>query len=1138
MNESPVNLPGPVRDALNGYRARHKALRAGFGLLVMIACGLSLTLLAVALDRFMRLPPPARAALLVAIVATVVSCGIRCVAWPLIERIPDRRAAVRVGRRFPPIEEDLVSAVELSRASGAGTSSALTARALETIGRRIGRIDGAAAASFRPTLIAGAVCLAVLAAFGATLLARPKMLTNALHRLFRPDLDLPYYSSVALEVSPGDKVIAAGDPIHISARATGGRVAYFTLENRLRGTRRKLRLPCTGGTACWTSETIAETFRYRFAAGDALTPWYTIRVIPPPAIARLSARIRPPDYAAAPDRVVEDLDNSIEIVSGSALSIEAETVARGADRGFECAGDFRFDGKSVAAYPEGEGRLRSDYFQPGASGVLTIQLTDGFGLRSRPPKQVQVRVVPDAPPQVAIARPAGDLVLLPGDTTRVVAEARDEFGLRSLDIAMRTTGKHREADPQWVTMKMKDGDPNTPALVAEMDLAVDALGLVPGDTLEYKATASDYAADDASRRGESRAFRVLILDEHEHLERLLERLHDIETDLLRRAGTEREQSRTADGLASRSDESVRRECRAAEKTEREQARETAAVADNVESLLAELARNRKAPIELLSDLARLSRAIRDVASNPMRSAAEAFRSASESDSPRREDWLRQAGRSAENASKTLEDLARIADRMRRESLLAKLAEDAARIAARQRELRASTPSVAMTTAGRARDDLDALSRQALDRLAQAERGIRDSIGELRDRLGSAADSLAFASPSDARLARAAHQRTKDIGLAERAGRLADRIEQNILFADLDEQERVAESLDEIAAMLHRPDDLEALARTLDQFIIRQTDVNRRTQGEVDQPGGREDARQISATQASLERDVSEHSAALRWLAREMGTFDLATPRCLDAAAAEMRDGADDLAASRFSDALKHGQAALEHLVEARRALEPDMARLANASASPGATQLEALLLLQRTLMGQRMVNRGTAEADAIRAEYPERFSRTLITLTGTQSALRLDTLRLAHILTPFQEAAAVAASAAEKMLNSATLLGSGETGRVTRIVQEEAVALLEKLLESQQAAFRANGQADAMTLAVMRMFGAGGGFAGGTGAGTTAPRIERSDDAEWYRPRSAFEGRLSVSAEERIPAEYRALVDAYFESLRTALPGR
>jgi len=1144
MNDASSPLPEAIRRPLDDYRRRHRALCLATGALLTLTSVVSFTLLAITLDRLLRLPPLPRAVLLAAIVTTFLFGIARWVAWPAFRRPSDLHVAIRVGRRFPEKTEDLVSAVELSTGAVAGVSRSLVASALEAIAERAGHIDGRSAVSNQQTRIAAAACLAAVTVFAVASLARPRMMVNALHRLVRPDLAVPYYSSVSIHVRPGDAVIARGEALHVVARVAGRRVASTRLEVEADGHAFRRRLKCRDGRAEWTSEPLFDDVRYRLRARDGLTPWCTVRVLPPPALRRLGVRVRPPEYAGGPagvpERRIEKLDGPLEILAGSAFSVECEPSSRGSDPGFACVAEMRFQGKPLDVRRDDGGLLRSAYFRPAASGTVTIELSDGFGLRSRHPERVKVRVSPDAVPRVAVTRPGRDIVILPGDSIGVAAEAEDEFGVRSLGLMTRIIGgrSDRADDPPWAFRLMLEGGPNTPALASEIDLSTASLGLAPGDVLEYKAVAADYAGEEPERRGESRVYRAAVLSEQEHFERLLERLRDIELDLRRSAAEQEAQSARAGALAQRSDEAASRESRAAAHREREHARHAAAVADEVERLLAESARNPSVPERLLADLARLAQGIREVAAEPMRDVAESFNGAAEAGASEREEWLRNAGLSAEEAARTLKELARIADRMRRASLLEKLADDAARLAERQRELRAATPPLAVKTAGRPPDKLDPTEREEVARLAEAERQVRDGVKELLENVRDAARSLAFSNPSDAAAAEAAAGRIRDHQLPARTERLAARMARNILFSDLREQDRVATALEEVAATLRRGgDEMEKLARTLDEFIRRQEDINREVESALERTTDVRPVIPLAGTQRSLEGEVSEHAAALRWLARELDIFDLRTPGMLDSAAGEMRGGAEDLASTRLDEALEHGRAALERLKEARGSLASDRARMARAAEAQGMPPLEALLLLRRLLSGQKRVNRGTAEADAIRAEQPEHFRRAVISLAGRQSSLRLDALRLAHFLAPFPGAASLAGTAGGKMERSGELLTAGETGRVTRIVQREIVALLEKLLESQKASCRAAGQAGIPALTLMRMLGAAGaGYTGGTNAPVSPSAVDRGDDSEWYRSRAHFEGPLTVGPDERIPEEYRKLVDAYFDALRTIPP--
>jgi hypothetical protein len=211
-----------------------------------------------------------------------------------------------------------------------------------------------------------------------------------------------------------------------------------------------------------------------------------------------------------------------------------------------------------------------------------------------------------------------------------------------------------------------------------------------------------------------------------------------------------------------------------------------------------------------------------------------------------------------------------------------------------------------------------------------------------------------------------------------------------------------------------------------------------------------------------------------------------------------------------------------------------------ASADQQQQSLAALLLLQKILIGQKKVNRDTAAADETRSKEAAAFSRLAADLAGRQSTLRADARCLGGMLASCPQAAAPVQMAGDKMGTVRASLAAGDTGKDTRIVQREVVALLESLMKDQAGGLR--GVSGNMSLAQMRMLAmlqmmreigtSPGGFAGGTNAPVLPATLREAEDSEWRRVRSRFEEYLSEGAEEQYPVQFRDLLNAYFDRLR------
>ena len=154
-------LPRALRDVIDHYRRRWRTIHAETGLFATFVVLAATVGAAVAADRLLRLSPTLRAIALGVIAVASVACLVRWVLWPALRRMGDRDAAARLGHHYPKVEEDLVSAVELStdEVGEQGISVGLIRSALHKIAGRAQGVDYRRAVSLRPLLKAGGVLL-------------------------------------------------------------------------------------------------------------------------------------------------------------------------------------------------------------------------------------------------------------------------------------------------------------------------------------------------------------------------------------------------------------------------------------------------------------------------------------------------------------------------------------------------------------------------------------------------------------------------------------------------------------------------------------------------------------------------------------------------------------------------------------------------------------------------------------------------------------------------------------------------------------------------------------------------------------------------------------------------------------------
>jgi len=1028
-----------------------------------------------------------------------------------------------------------VSAVELTddEKEETGVSPGLITSAVQRIAGKASGMDARSATPWRPILKFVGAFVVFAGLFQVAYVMRPDAVLNALARLFQPTKEIPYYCYTKLEVEPGDCVVRTGDAVEVRIRTWGQPAKEAILTSRNGGEPMAVRLACEDGCGVWQSAALFETLMYQVEAGDAVSEWHRIQVVAPPALRSRGARVRAPEYAGRREIVMENVQGALEVVAGSEVKLVVEPVRRGDDARFVCRGEMMLGGKRVPMEALAGGRLGSPVFAPTESGEYVIELMDGYGLTNRAPENVLVRVVADALPRATITSPGRDVLVLSGEVVEVEAGAEDEFGLRELALAWSVMDKDKTRNKgTWMRQVLAEGNPETATLSGKMTLDVAAMGLKAGEVLEYRSEASDYAGDALMRVGTSPTYRITVISEEEHLNLVLARLKAIEMKIRAQAARQKAEAAEVGKLAEgkEGEEGKEEKANAAEEREREIARTTEAIAREVEGLIPELTRNPSASAELLAQMEKLGRSVRSVSEQPMGEAVKQLSQAGKSGESEQKENLSQAQENEQKAAKELERLASAAAAMQRESILERLAAEAERLAARQRELKEESVRTGLKTAGMDPKDIPAELKSGIERLTMSEGKISEGVQALAKGINDAAGTLIHTKPADAQTAEKAGEKLRSDKVAEEIAGVLDSFEKNVMFAEADRQEKVATSLTEVAKILRQKADseeMEQIAKELEEFIRRQTELNEKMKA------AKVKGAQLGGEQATLERDVREQAAAIQWLAQEIQLFKSQTAQKLEAASDEMGLGAGWLYRSGYQEGLEHGEKALALLIGARDAFKEERKQMQGASQN--CASMEAILLLQRILVGQKQLLKSTGETDQLGRSDMDAFTRRTVELASRQSRLVVDAKRLEAMLALFAGAARVVGEARGRMDLSRLALEGGDPGNETRVVQRQAIALLEKLMEGQCKGM-GQGLASARMMAMMQMMqGMGmnpGGYAGGGNAPILPASLRETGETEWAKVRSRFDEQLGAEFEGEYPAEYRKLLDAYFSRLR------
>ncbi|MFW6108800.1 MAG: hypothetical protein ACOC8D_03190, partial [bacterium] len=361
----------------------------------------------------------------------------------------------------------------------------------------------------RPFIIAAAVVLGLLAVVYA---AWPRQTAFLLTRASAPFINLPNLHARDLAVRPGDTVLAEGQRLDVQVVIPTPRLRKASLRIATDGdeTAQRMSLANPGDDAehrfVFTCPPATETFQYRAHAGDALSRYYTARVVPPPAIQQVDLRYDYPTYARRPPKVETASGGNIRALRGTKVAVTATTNKPAA------SAEVILNGLVSDIQPElsaGEQPTCTFAFvlSPDLAGRWALKLTDEHGFSSSSAEHL-IELQPDDPPKATVLKPEEKKLTLPPTASVPVAYAlEDDVGLRRAEVLIEVDGRSRPARP--LPLEAKATEPLL-AVTSETRLELATLKLRGAKYVTFQLRATDGLPKrfDGPQHGLSELFRI------------------------------------------------------------------------------------------------------------------------------------------------------------------------------------------------------------------------------------------------------------------------------------------------------------------------------------------------------------------------------------------------------------------------------------------------------------------------------------------------------------------------------------------------------------------------------------------------------------------------------------------------------
>ncbi len=890
--------------------------------------------------------------------------------WAAVRRVGARRVGERdvsgaLERARGLGSGEVQGVLELERTLPGGVSAPLARRHASRVAGQLSgsvrELSGDLGARLRgwerrAGLAAGATAFLVIGLIVAT----PARSFAAWSGLLRPVSLWTGPTLPALVVEPGDADVPRGEAVglNIVAPLRDG----VTLRWQEAGDiEREAELPVDAeGRAGHRFESVTADIRYSVVAPDGaeVGPW-TLRPVDPLFVADVRVRLEYPTYL---DRGVEELRGDVERIrtpEGTRIAVSGRgsrgiSVARLVDE-FHTTVELDVEG---AGFEGG--------FRPTRAGTWSWVFLDEVGdSAALVPRPLAVEVVPDSAPSVAILSPSPDTVLPLDLRQPLTIRARDDHGLRTLElVAWRVTALGEAQEPRRQSLDLG----GVGAVLVPPVLDVSSWELVAGDQVHYRVEVRDIHPQPRVARSDTRILRMPTADElrrdatsrmqeaGQRLEELRERADAAAEATRDLARQESAPDRSAEGRRFEPGEDPEGEFGASEEArnavaeQQELVDEASRLAEELSALEAALREAGAADPELASDLREMQELLDQLGGEEAASRLqEMMDRLEESGDAARQRTLEDLGADQEDFRERLEEAMERLERAATEQDLRNAATESERLAEQERAL-----AEALAEGG----DPDELAMRQEELLADAE-AAAERLDELAQRMAERGDPEAAARLEQARQAGDAAaqsmqsaQQMAQQGQQQAAGQqaqaAAEQLDEQAQALRDAQQQRMQEQAEAYRrALVQTSEDALALAREQE-----------RVQEQTETATSAADRQRVQAEMAAVYEGTENLTQRMEIAQRALGQNDhtlssrlgIALERlddALEALAAGERPRAGAAEAARAIDALN--QVALASLA-AQRAL--DQQQGSSAEASDPMEQLEQLAQQQADVNNQ------------------------------------------------------------------------------------------------------------------------------------------------------------------------------------------
>jgi len=407
------------------YHGRRLALRGAGWILSALGMLIAVDLL---LDWWLNPPGYARLILLAMNLVVLV-----CVGWHKLGRYLRRfdmvDQALGVERAAPQLGGVLISSIQFhqQQAEEYGVSGQRIRAVKRQAHQKAQSLDWSQAAPRVFIRLSMLFAVAAIVIIGAITIWDARFLHVLTVRMFNPTSALAYPTDTIIEITEGDKVVRAGDPVTLSAQTRGVIPETGVLYVRFEGLDWET-IPLTGDEGAFEHvlPRATDDLQYYFRLGDARSPQHQVTVVQcrPPRIVNGRVHLQYPEYTNLGEQEVRTLN--VKAPEGTNLRWRLKL-----DKPVTVA-EMRLEGSDTEMMTvSNDGREVGLDLAAAASQPYVIAMhwiLEGQTYIDEGPRHY-IQIVPDTDPQVGLLSPTEDTKATLRKTIPIVYWARDDYGL-------------------------------------------------------------------------------------------------------------------------------------------------------------------------------------------------------------------------------------------------------------------------------------------------------------------------------------------------------------------------------------------------------------------------------------------------------------------------------------------------------------------------------------------------------------------------------------------------------------------------------------------------------------------------------------------------------------------------------------